>query len=107
MVSVADVVGLLVILGVNTLVAALATRFFRVRLSTRWGPLVYTLVLTPVALVLLTMALGGLGLGPRLGSRATVVGVTVVAPLAVGVTFDYFWQPAPEDVDLPDRYEEA
>ena len=37
MVSVVDVVGLLVILGVNSAAAALGTRFFRVRLSTRWG----------------------------------------------------------------------
>jgi hypothetical protein len=28
--------------------------------------------------------------------------MTVVVPLTLGVTFDYFWMPTPEAVDLPD-----
>jgi len=59
--------------------------------------------LTPVVLLVLVLVLGGAGLGPDLGSPAAVVGITILLPLALGMAFDYFWQPAPEEVDLPDR----
>ncbi|WP_254545718.1 hypothetical protein [Halomarina pelagica] len=105
MVSVIDVVGLLLVLGVNTAVAALATRFFRVRLDTQWGPVVFTLLITPVVLVLLTLFLSGiLGFGFDLGSANAVLGVAVVLPLALGTAFDYFWMPAPDEVELPAKY---
>jgi hypothetical protein len=105
MVTVVDVVGLLVILLVNGGATALLTRFFRVRLDTQWGPVVYVLLLVPVVLVLFVLVLSGiLGLGPNLGSPAAVVGVTVLMPMALGVAFDYFWMPAPEDVELPAEY---
>ena len=107
MVSVADVVGLLVILGVNSAVAALLTRFFRVRLKTRWGGMLYAVLLGSFALLVLTLVLGGAGLGPDLGTPAAVVGVTVVLPLSLGIAFDYFWMPAPEEVDLPEEYQES
>jgi hypothetical protein len=103
MVSVVDVAGLLVILGVNSLAAALLTRLFRVRLKTGWGAVLYSVLLTPVALLVLVLVLGGAGLGPDLGNPAAVVGITILLPLALGMAFDYFWQPAPEEVELPDR----
>lgn len=103
MVSVLDLVGLLAILVVNGAVAALLTRFFRVRLATRWGPLVYALTLAPLVLIVLTMVVGS-AIGPDLGSPAVVVGLTVVLPLGVGIAFDYFWMPAPEEVELPAEY---
>ena len=104
MVSVVDVVGLLVIVGTNAAVAALATRFLRVRLDTRWGSAVYVVVLTPLPMVAVTLLLGGvLGLGPNLGSRYAVLGLTILAPLTLGIAFDFFWMPAPEEVDLPDQ----
>lgn len=102
MVSALEVVGLLVLVGVNTTVAALMTRFFRVRLETRWGSVLYVLVLIPVALVIVTLLLGSV-LGPNLGEPALVVGVTVLLPLTLGVAIDYFWMPAPEEVELPER----
>jgi len=103
MVSVVDIVGLLVILGVNTAAVALMTRFFRVRLKTGWGSALYTLLLGPVALFVTTLFFGGfLGLGPDLGSRNAVIGLTIVLPMAVGVAFDFFWMPDPEDVNVPD-----
>ena len=101
MLSIADVVGLLVILGVNSAAAAVLTRFFRVRLDTRWGSALYAVLLGAFVLTALTIVLGGAGLGPNLGNPATVVGLTVVLPLATGIAFDYFWMPAPEEVDLP------
>ncbi|MDG5777365.1 hypothetical protein VB773_02965 [Haloarculaceae archaeon H-GB2-1] len=102
MVSVAEAIGLVVILLVNTAVAALMTRFFRVRLSTRWGSAVYAALLGPLALLVLTLVLGSF-LGPNLGSPATVITVTIVLPLIVGITFDYFWMPAPDEVELPEN----
>lgn len=105
MVSVVDIIGLLVILLVNTAAAALLTRLFRDRLHTRWGAMLYALTITPFVLLILVLVLSGLvGLGPNLGSGAAVVGVTILLPLALGIAFDYFWMPAPEEVELPDRY---
>lgn len=108
MVTLLDAFGLAVILLVNTATVALLTRFFRVRLYTRWGGALYSVVISPVVLVGLTLVLSGvLGLGPDLGSAAAVVALVVVLPLAVGLTFDYFWMPAPEEVDLPEKYEDG
>jgi len=99
-----ELLGLLFIVLVNTAATALATRFFRVRLKTGWGSAVYTVLLIPVLLVVLTLAIGSLGIGPDLGSTTAVLGITVVLPMAVGVAFDYFWMPAPDEVDLPEQY---
>jgi hypothetical protein len=101
MVSAFEAVGLLVLLGVNTLIAAVLTRLFRVRLNTRWGGALYAVLLTPVVLFVVTLVLGQV-LGPDLGDPATVVGVTVLLPLTVGIAFDYFWMPAPNEIELPD-----
>ena len=108
MVSVADIVGLLVVVGANAAVAALATRFLRVQLTTRWGTVIYIVALVPAVQVLVTLALTGpLGLGPDLGSALTVVGVAVALPFALGVAFDYFWMPSPAEVELPERLERS
>lgn len=102
MVTVVEVLGLAVIVLVHTAVAALMTRFFRVRLDTRAGAAVYTGLLIPVVLLVLTLMFGGvLGLGPNLGNAGAVLAVTIILPLALGVAFDYFWMPAPDEVDLP------
>ncbi len=101
-----ELLGLLFIVLVNTAATALATRFFRVRLNTGWGSGVYIALLVPVVLVVLTLAVGSLGIGPNLGSPTAVFGVTVILPMAVGAAFDYFWMPAPDEVDLPDQQRE-
>lgn len=113
MVSAADAIGLVVILLVNSAVAALLTRFFRVRLHTAWGSAIYVLLLGPVVLLGLTLVLSGvLSLGANLGSPAAVLLLTIALPLSLGATFDYFWMPAPDEVELPgtrdsDRREES
>lgn len=108
MVSVADLVGLFLVVGVNTAVAALGTRILRVRLTTWWGVAVYVLLLVPGAQLVVVLVLSGpLGLGPNLGSAITVLGVTVALPFALGVAFDYFWMPAPDEVELPDTLRES
>ena len=89
----------LVVVTVQTAIAALLTRLFRVRLTTRWGAVVFAVTIIPVVLTLTTLVLGRVG--PDLGSRGTVVFVMIGVPLALGLTIDYVWMPAPEEVDLP------
>ncbi len=101
MVTAVEALGLAVLVLVNSAAAALLTRFFRVRLETRWGSLAYTATGVPVALLVSTLVLGSV-LGPNLGTPAAVVGVTILLPFSLGVAFDYLWMPAPEEVDLPD-----
>lgn len=102
MVAPLELVGLFVILLANTAIAALMTRFFRVRLHTGWGSVIYTFLLIPVVLVITTIVLGTI-LGPDLGSAGAVLTLTVVAPGSIGVAFDYFWMPSPDEVDVPDK----
>ncbi|WP_135536226.1 hypothetical protein [Halostella pelagica] len=103
MVSVASLVGFLVIAGLHTLIATVATRFFRVRMKTQWGSAIFALLLTPLVLVVSTLFLSGmLGLGGNLGDRNTALFVVVLLPLALGYSIDVFWLPSPEEIDLPD-----
>ncbi len=104
MVSLVAGIGLLVMIVAHTVIAAVATRFFRIRLESRWGPVVYTLLLVPVALVASTLFLSGpLGIGADLGSTGMALMLMVVAPLALGYTIDVFWMPHPDEVELPER----
>ncbi|WP_136688991.1 hypothetical protein [Halorhabdus amylolytica] len=108
MVGAVDAIGLAAIVLANTAIAALLTRFFRVRMVTAWAGPLYAVLLGSVALLVSTLVLGGfLDLGADLVSPAAVVVVTIVGPLALGMTFDYFWMPAPEEVELPERSEDS
>lgn len=103
MASVLDWIGVVLILGLHTATASLLTRLFRVRLSTRWGPIVYVVIVLPVVLVVSTIVLSGVfGLGTNLGGPGVALFVTIAVPIALGVTIDYLWMPAPEEVDLPE-----
>lgn len=103
MVSVINLVLFGVVLVIHTLIAAVMTRFFRIRLKTQWGSVVYALLLIPVVLVTTTLIFSGvLGIGVDLGSSAAVVGVMVGMPLALGFTIDVLYIPSPEEYDLPD-----
>jgi len=98
--SVLSLVPLLLIVGVNTLVAALLTRLFRVRLETPWGAAVFVALFVPLVATFVTVVVGSVG-GASVGSRGAAFGLFVLLPLALGVTFDVFWMPAPDDVELP------
>ncbi len=103
MVSIVDAVSLLIILGLHTAFAAVATRFFRIRLDTWWGTIVYVVFLIPVALFFSMLFFSGaLGLGPNLGSQEIVFVVVIAMPVVLGYTIDVFWMPHPDDVELPD-----
>ena len=103
MVSAVGLLGLLVIVLLNSALTALMTRFFRVRMNTRWGSLIYAILLCPIAMFVVLLVLSGplpLGEGLSLSTNATLL-VTIGIPLAVGMTFDYFWMPSPDEVELP------
>lgn len=102
MVGLAGLVGLVLLVAVHTAVAAVTTRLLRVRLTTRWAPVVFALVIVPVLLVASTLFVaGGLGLGPDLGSPQVVWFVLIVVPLGLGLAIDYLWMPPPDEVELP------
>ena len=106
MVSLISGLSLLVILGLHTLFAAVATRFFRIRLQTWWGTLIYVVFLIPIPLFFSTLFFGGtLGLGPDLGSQEMVVTVVIALPLVLGYTIDVFWMPHPDEIELPETVE--
>jgi hypothetical protein len=92
-----------VVLVVHALVAAVMTRYFRIRLATDWGTVLYTLLFVPVVLLVLTQVFTGiLGIGPNLGSAVVVLAVMVGLPLAVGATVDVLYMRPPEAYDLPE-----
>jgi hypothetical protein len=93
-----------VVLAVHTVVAAVATRFFRLRLDTQAGWIGYSLGLTPVILFASTLVFTGvLGIGPNLGSPIVVFLVMIILPVALGMTIDLLYVTQPEDVELPQR----
>jgi len=102
MVGPLGLVGLAVLVGLQTLLAAVSVRWLRVRLESWWAPVVYALVFVPVLLVVSTFLLTGvLGLGPDLGSPGVALFLLVAAPLGLGLAIDYLWMPPPEAVELP------
>jgi hypothetical protein len=91
-----------VVFAGNTLIAAVMTRFFRIQLHTRWGTVVYTALLVPLALVITTIVAFSLGVGVDLGSAGAVLGLMVGLPMALGVTIDVLYVPSPDEYELPD-----
>ncbi|MFC7174662.1 hypothetical protein ACFR97_15095 [Haloplanus litoreus] len=102
MATLLDVALMAVVFVGNTLVAAVMTRFFRIQLHTRWGTVVYTALLVPVVLVITTIVAFSLGVGVDLGSAGAVLGLMVGLPMALGVTIDVLYVPAPDEYELPD-----
>lgn len=98
-------VSLVALVAFHTLLAGVTTRFFRLRLSTSWGSVVYTVVLTPMLLLVSTLLFTGVfnvGIGLNLGSPAIVMGLLVALPLVLGAAIDYLYVPSPDDYELPD-----
>ena len=95
-------IGVAVIVAIHTVVAVVLTRFFRLQLDSNWGAAVYTLLLVPLALIVSATVLSGvLGLGGNVGGRDVVLLLVIALPLSLGITIDYFWMPAPEEIELP------
>jgi hypothetical protein len=108
MISAATAFGFLFIILVNTVITAVTVRFFRMRLSTRWGAVVYTFLLMPLVYVATTLALSGaVGLGGSgLADRGTVLILVWVLPFTLGISVDLFWMPPPDEMDLPEQARE-
>jgi hypothetical protein len=102
MASVVSLVLLGVVLVVNTLIAAVMTRFFRIRLKTRAGAVVYALLITPVVLFATTMLFGAVIPWDGGLPTAVLLGLWVGMPLVLGFTIDVLYVPPPEEIELPD-----
>ncbi|WP_128476556.1 hypothetical protein [Halorussus pelagicus] len=105
MVSAATVIGFLLIMVVNTVIAAVSIRFFRLRLTTQWGAVVYTAVFIPLVYVVTTIVLSGVvGFGGSgVQDRGTALVLVWVIPLTLAVSLELFWMPAPDEVEMPER----
>ena len=91
------------VLVVHTLLAAVLTRFFRLRLDTQWGSVLYAALVIPFVLLVSTLVFSGvLGVGVDLGSPANVVAVMIAIPLIFGYVVDVLYMPSPDEYELPD-----
>jgi hypothetical protein len=103
MVSLVSAILFGVVLVIHTVIAAVMTRFFRLRLKTQWGPVVYAALLIPVALFVTTLVFSGiLGIGFDLGSPGAVIGLMIGMPLVLGFAIDILYMPSPDEYELPD-----
>jgi hypothetical protein len=104
MVPAATIIGFLLIMVVNTVVAAVTIRFFRLRLSTQWGAVLYTIIFIPVIYLVTTILLSGfVGFGGGgVQDRGTALILVWVIPFTLAVSLDIFWLPAPEEAELPE-----
>jgi hypothetical protein len=102
MATILDFALMAVVFAGNTIIAAVMTRFFRLQLKTRWGSVVYTALLVPLALVVTTIVAFSLGVGVDLGSPAAVLGLMIGLPMGLGVTIDVLYVPAPDEYELPE-----
>ena len=97
MVSVVSLALMVVVIGLHTLIAAVMTRFFRLRLKTQWGYVLFAIFLIPLVLFFSTLVFSGvLGIGVNLGSPIAALGVMIGMPLALGFTIDTLYVPPPE-----------
>ncbi|MFB6120453.1 MAG: hypothetical protein ABEJ68_04980 [Halobacteriaceae archaeon] len=96
-------VALLGLVALNTVIAGVSVRFFRLQLATRWGPVVYTALLVPLVYVVTALIVfGALGVGSGLDlDQGTLLVFFWGVPLSLGVSLDVFWLPPPEDVEVP------
>lgn len=100
--AVVTAVAFLGVIAVHTGIAVVGLRFFRVRLGTTWAPFLYAVILIPIIYVPTTILFSGvLSAGGATVDAGTLFGVLFLLPLAVGVSIDVFWLPAPDDVEVP------
>jgi len=100
MVTVVGVVGLAILIGINTLIAAVGTRFFRIALVSRVGTIIYIGFFVPMVLLFTTLFLSGfLGLGFDLEDTYLVLLVAIGIPLVLGIGIDLKLARQPDEVD--------
>ncbi len=96
---------LIALVAFHTLLAGIATRFFRLRLETSWGRVLYTVILTPMLLLVSTLVFAGffdVGWGVSLRTPTVVIAVLVVLPAVLGIAIDYVYVEPPDEYELPD-----
>lgn len=100
MVTVTGVAGLVLLVGINTVLAGIVTRFVRLVAVTRSGTAIGILVAVPLALTLSTMLLSGVFyLGVDLRDTTLAVILAIGIPMALGLTIDYVWVASPAEVE--------
>lgn len=99
MVAIGELVGFVLLLAINTILAAISTRFARIVAQTRVGTVIAILLLGSLVLTFSTMFLSGVFyLGVDVQDRTIAVLVAIGIPLAIGVTIDYLWVATPDEV---------
>lgn len=99
MVTLVSLVLIGAVLTGHTLVAAVMTRFFRIRMNTQWGSVLYAVVLIPIVLVVSTLVFGQVVRAEF--SVPTLLGLWVGMPVALGFTIDVLYMEPPEEYELP------
>lgn len=102
MVTAVELVPTVLVMAAHTLAAAVATRFFRIRMKTRGGWIVYSLLVTPFLLFVSTAIVGQILPPPGTANRLVVLVLLIGVPLALGFTIELLYVPPPEEYDLPD-----
>jgi hypothetical protein len=106
MASILGVLAFVVVLGIHTLIAAVMTRYLRLRLATTWGTAVYVAFLVPVVLFVSTLVFSGpLGIGVNLGTPTAVLAVMILLPGTLGVAIDLLYVEHPDEYELPEPAE--
>ncbi len=104
MLSIIGLVLFFIVLAMHTLVAAVMTRFFRLRLETQAGWVAYSLGFIPVVLFLSTLVFTGVfQIGPNLGSPTVAFAIMIGLPVALGLTIDLLYVAQPDEVELPQK----
>ena len=97
---------LVALVAVHTVVSAVMTRFFRIRLETIWGTAFYAVFLIPIVLLVSTLVFTGpFGIGVDLGSPGAVFAILILVPAALGATIDILYVEHPEEYELPETRE--
>lgn len=100
MVTGGEVVGLVLMMAINTVIAAIGTRFCRLAGSTVPRSAIGIVTVIPVLLLASTLLLSGaFGLGIDVGDPVLAVVLAISWPLLLGVTIDYVWVASPEEVE--------
>lgn len=92
--------GVAFLVVLHTVVAAVAARFFRLRLRTRWGRVLFTCFVVPVVYLVSTLVFGSLGVGAgAFERRTTLLTVAWAFPFFLGYSVELFWMPPPRAED--------
>ncbi|MFB6138275.1 MAG: hypothetical protein ABEJ42_08080 [Halobacteriaceae archaeon] len=97
--------GVLALIAANAAVAAVATRFYRMRFATRWALVAYTAVTLPIVYVVTTIVvLGAVGAGTDVTlPRDLILTYGWALPAVLGVAFEVFWMAPPDEAGTADR----